>query len=321
MNKKTFALTIKFIISIGLIWYLLNNIDISSAINRMLGADPFFLFIACLVISVQIVISVFRWRAVMAAINTALPFCKTLRIYLIGLFFNQVLPSSVGGDAVRIYKVFRSGLAINAAVHCVMLERIATVLGLLILVSFLAPFFQGQPEQADTNWLQSISVLMLAGGIGGTAFLMVLDRIPAKFRSSRVVNALSGLAEDTRRTFLSPNRSFLILGWGVLGHVAISVSVLFIAKSIAIDVSVLDCMLLMPPVMLVTTLPISIAGWGVREGAMVKAFALVGVQANDALVLSILFGLMNVLFAIPGGITWLLTTDKTVEVIAEEEQA
>lgn len=321
MSKKAIALTIKFAISIGLFWYLLNNIDLGSALKRMLGADPVNLTVAALVIATQIIISVFRWRTVLVAIEAALPFWQALRIYLIGLFFNQVLPSSVGGDAVRIYKGFRAGLLIKKSVHSVMLERAVTVLGLLILVPIAAPFFQGHMNQTDTNWMIVFSVIMLAVGLCGIAFLMILDRIPHRFRSWRLIRALSDIAFDTRRTFLSPLHTPRALGLGVLGHIATAVAVYFIAKSIDLNVSVLDCMVLMPPVMLVTTLPISIAGWGVREGAMIAAFALVGVQADDALVLSILFGMMAIIFAIPGGITWLLTTDKVIAVIPEEEQA
>ncbi|OEJ66632.1 lysylphosphatidylglycerol synthase transmembrane domain-containing protein [Magnetovibrio blakemorei] len=321
MSKKTLALTLKFLVSIGLIWYLLHNIDLGSAWKRILEANPVDLTAAVLVICVQILISVFRWRAVMVAIKAVLPFWQALRIYLIGLFFNQVLPSSVGGDAVRIYKGFCAGLTLKASVHSVMLERVTTVLSLLILVTGTAPFFQGHLDQTDTNWMLNFSVMMLTAGVGGTALLMFLDRIPQKFRSWNFVRALSDLASDTRRTFLSPIHAPQTLGWGVLGHIAIAGGVFFIAKSIDLNVSLLDCMVLMPPVMLVTTLPISIAGWGVRESAMIAAFALVGVQADDALVLSILFGLMSIFFAIPGGIIWLLTTDKVVAVIPEKEQA
>ena len=317
-NTKTLALTVKFTISIGLIWYLLQSIDLGSAWSRMLGADTIDLALAVLVITVQVIISVFRWRAVMVAINAVLPAWLTLRIYLIGLFFNQVLPSSVGGDAVRIYKSFRAGLSLSAAVHSVMLERAATVLGLLILVTVTAPFFQGHVDQADTNWMVLFSAFLLVCGLIGIIVLMYLDRVPSKFRSWRFVGTLSNLAANTRRTFLSPRHAAQVVGWGVLGHVAIAIGVFFIARSLNLAVTVLDCMVLMPPVMLVTTLPISIAGWGVREGAMVTAFALIGIQSDDALVLSFLFGIMSVLFAVPGGITWLLTTEKKVEPISQE---
>jgi hypothetical protein len=69
-------------------------------------------------------------------------------------------------------------------------------------------------------------------------------------------------------------------------------------------------MVLMPPVLLVMTLPISIAGWGVREQAMVVAFALVNVPGEGALALSIMFGLMGLVIGLPGGIVWLISSDK-----------
>jgi uncharacterized membrane protein YbhN (UPF0104 family) len=63
---------------------------------------------------------------------------------------------------------------------------------------------------------------------------------------------------------------------------------------------------LVPPAVLVATLPISIAGWGAREVAMVKLFGLIGVPASQAVALSVLFGLSTVLIALPGGLFWLL---------------
>lgn len=320
MKKKAFALILKFTISIGLIWYLFQNIDLMSVWDRMLRANALDLAIAGLILSVQIIISISRWRAVMVAINTVLPYWLCLRIFLIGLFFNQVLPSSVGGDAVRIYKSFKAGLTIREAIHGIMLERVATVLGLLVLATAASPFFQSQVTSSEANWMVSFASVLLGVGIVGTIFLMFLDRLPRKFRSWRIVIAMSEFAADTRRTFLSPTHASKALGWSILGHFAITVSVYFIAKSLALNVTILDCMVLIPPVMLITTLPISIAGWGVREGAMVTAFALIGVQAGDALALSFLFGLMSVILAIPGGITWLLTSDKEIEEIPPEQQ-
>ena len=63
------------------------------------------------------------------------------------------------------------------------------------------------------------------------------------------------------------------------------------------------------------TLPISIAGWGVREQAMVTAFALIGVPGEGALALSILFGLIALLFGLPGGVVWLMSADRKIEAI------
>ena len=62
---------------------------------------------------------------------------------------------------------------------------------------------------------------------------------------------------------------------------------------------------LVPPIVLVTTLPISIAGWGVRESATVIGFGFIGVAPADALALSVLFGLVQIVMGVPGGIMWL----------------
>jgi hypothetical protein len=62
--------------------------------------------------------------------------------------------------------------------------------------------------------------------------------------------------------------------------------------------------------MLISMVPISIAGWGVREGAMVSAFGLVGLRAADALAMSIVFGLIVSLVGVPGGVIWALTRPK-----------
>ena len=76
-------------------------------------------------------------------------------------------------------------------------------------------------------------------------------------------------------------------------------------------------MVLVPPVLLVTTLPISIAGWGVREGAMVGAMALIGVPQEGALVLSLILGLLSLIACLPGGVVWMMSSEKRKELMAD----
>ena len=72
------------------------------------------------------------------------------------------------------------------------------------------------------------------------------------------------------------------------------------------NLSFLDCLVLIPPIVLVSTIPISIAGWGVREAVMITLLALVGVAEADAFVLSVLFGLLTFGLSLPGGIVWII---------------
>ncbi len=154
--------------------------------------------------------------------------------------------------------------------------------------------------------LPALGALALALA-GGLVFLMFLDRLPASLQHWRVVRGLGYLAGDTRRVFLAPGPMLRTIAWGIAGHANISFAMFVLAMGLDVDVSFVDCLTLIPLVILVTTLPISIAGWGVREGAMVVAFGLIGVASESAVVLSVMMGILAILGSLPGGILWLLS--------------
>ena len=194
-----------------------------------------------------------------------------------------------------------------------MLDRVATVLGLVFLAAIAVPFFINRAGEAEAKWIvPTISVLVL-GGIAGLAALMMLDSLPSRFGHYRVVRGLAQLAVDTRTVFLSPGDATKVLVISVVGHANVALAVYFIGISLDLDITWVDCMVLTPPVFLLMTLPISIAGWGVREGAMVTAFALIGIPAEDALVMSILLSLAAIVMALPGGVVWMMSSDRKIE--------
>jgi uncharacterized protein (TIRG00374 family) len=313
MSKKRIILVLKFLVSGGLIWFLIDGIDLGVASARILSADLKILVMVLGLGLLQIGICVVRWRVVLGAINGILSRANCFRLYLIGLFFNQALPSSFGGDAVRIYRAYKEGLSLHCSINGVMLERVATVLGLIFLVAFAAPFFIERVGPEDAAWIVTAVTVLGVAGLVGLVVLMFLDQLPLKYFHGRLVQGLALLAEDTRRVFLSPLFASKALGWSLVGHVNVALMVYLIGFSIGLEITWLDCMVLMPPVLLVMTLPISIAGWGVREQAMVAAFALIDVPGEGALALSIMFGLLGLVMGLPGGIVWLMCSDKKIE--------
>lgn len=318
--KRWLNLTLKFALSALLIGFLFNTVDLGKALSQLVEVDLWYLLLATLVMLTQVPLSAYRWKSVMEAQDAALSFLKTFQIVFIGTFFNQTLPSSVGGDAVRIYRVFKAGLTLPKAVNGVMLDRLATVLGLLLVVVVFQPFFIERTDGAVSGWLFPI---LTVAGITGTGFLMFLDCLPQNFRRWRIVRGLAHLATDTRLVFLHPRYMPQVIFWSVIGHINMSLSTWLLGLSLGLgdQLSLLDCMVLIPPVLLIATLPISIAGWGVREGVMVAALGYIGVSAENALVLSILFGLVVVATALPGGLIWLASSDHHVPQEGELEVA
>ncbi len=318
MLKKWISVALKFAVSGLLIWFLIDSIDIAAARDRLFEVAPAMLGLAVAVLVVQIIISVVRWGTVLSALEAELPFVTALRIFMIGAFFNQTLPSSVGGDGVRMYMAHRAGLKLGAAVNGVMLERAAVVAALVLVVLALQPYLLSRVGDEVAAWLVPAALLFAVAIASAIVFLSFLDRLPESLHRWRLVRGLAVLAGDTRRVFLHPGHAFKALAWSVLGHVNVTLCVYVLALGLSLDVTMMECLALFPPVLLVTTLPISIAGWGVREGAMVAAFGLIGVPSEGALVLSLLFGLVGMAVSLPGGIVWLTSGERRRDIAIPE---
>ncbi|MCG8512466.1 MAG: flippase-like domain-containing protein [Rhodospirillales bacterium] len=148
-----------------------------------------------------------------------------------------------------------------------------------------------------------------------------LDRLPDRYRRFKLVRGLAHLATDTRTLFFSARKIFKPLAWAMVAHSALVFAVFFIARGLSTEVGIVDCFALFLPVLLITALPISIAGWGVREGGMVFAFGLIGVPGDAALAISVLYGLFTLVLALPAGIVWLGMGIKRDEVAGELAKA
>jgi uncharacterized membrane protein YbhN (UPF0104 family) len=305
MTKKWLAIGLKAAVSGGLIWYLLSGRDFGALGRHFAAMDLGLLVLAFAVMLVQIVIGGLRWSSVMRGLGPDLPLMSAVRLFYVGAFFNQALPGGTGGDAVRIFLSYREGAELRQAINGVLIERVATVLALVALVDVTQPLFikslTAEAARVSTTGVITVTLVSLIG----LALVSQLDRLPESFRRWRVVRGLANLGIDTRRVLFSPGRAAIPLFWCVVGHLNVSLSVFVLAKGLGIGVSLFDCVVLIPPVLLILTVPISIGGWGVREGAMVWAFALVGVPTEQALVLSLLFGFTALAGALPGGLVWL----------------
>lgn len=310
MVKKTLGIALKILVSGALIWYLLKDIDVDAAQARLQEADPLYLGLAVVVFYFQLIIGALRWQAVNRSIDAVLSFGQLVRIFFIGMFFNQALPGGTGGDAVRVYLAYKGGLELRGALNGIMLERVAAVVALILLVDLAQPFIQVRIEAEAAKWSLMSAIFLSCAAVGGIILIMVVDRFFRRYLKYRIVRGLSYLSADTRAVFLSPKNAFAVTTWGVAGNINITIAVYMLALSLGIDVSLADCLMLVPPVLLIVAIPISVGGWGVRETAMVTAFGLVGVPNEGALVLSILVGLVGLAISLPGGLVWLLSRER-----------
>lgn len=319
MVKRWLPWVLKGGLSVGLVGWVLSKVDLAAAWEQAKGIDPSMLALSLGLMIAQVALGSVRWRMVLRALEAPFSMAQAFVVYYIGNFFSLVLPGAVGGDAVRMWFSRKAGLPLHSAVNSVMLERAVTVYGLVLLVCLSQPMLQARVPDLPGGWIfQAILVVCTVGILA----LALMDRLPASLRHLRLVHGLALLAADTRAFFFHAGWSLSTLAVAVLGHVNLSLAVYVLAVGLKMDVHLLDCLVLVPPVILAMTLPISIAGWGVRETAMVTAFSFVGVPAEAAVVLSVVYGIITMVSSLPGGLVFLLSGARTgVEQMEAEVEA
>jgi uncharacterized membrane protein YbhN (UPF0104 family) len=311
---RILKLLLKIAISLALIVIVLRAFDVKGVVTHFAKVDATTLL---LVIAIALSIALLhtaRWLAVINANGSRISFRNALQMVLIGHFFNQALPSSVGGDAVRIWCAYRAGLSFGAAASTVIIDRAVTLFSLLLLAAAGLPWLFDIVTDPAARW--ALSSVLFAGIAGFGAFL-ALTRLPQMMAGWRAVRALLSLAALGRKVMFNARYALSTTLLSALSFIGFAVIVYFLADAMQIEVTLRHCVLLVPPVILVSVLPISIAGWGVREGAMVIAFGFINVAASAAFAVSVLFGLTLAAASLPGSLLWWLSGYSVKSVAAE----
>ncbi len=293
---------LKLAISAVLIWLLVRNRDLGGLAREVLAVEPLALGAAAAGLCALLLPQALRWSAVLQAMGYPRGLRVSLPLTMIGLFFSQTLPTSIGGDGVRAWELHRDGLAMSSAVSSVLIDRAAGLLGICLLVTATLPLLWGLvPNPA----VETGVVLLVGVGYGGVAIAMLLDRLPESLRRFKIVRGVAALSISLRAVILVPRPALTALGASLVYQLGVVAVIFVLARGIGIPVEPGACLVIVPVANLSGLLPISISGWGVREGAFVAGFGLVGVAAADALALSVLFGLLTMVVGIAGGLVWL----------------
>ena len=133
MNKKI-TIFLKVIVSFGIISFLVNQVDFTKIIDILKNVDILIITYALIFLSIQVFVATLRWQFVLKCQNMSLDYKDTFQILWSGLFFNQVMPSSVGGDVIRGYYLKKQGVTLGKATLGVLMDRLFGMLGLVILV-------------------------------------------------------------------------------------------------------------------------------------------------------------------------------------------
>jgi glycosyltransferase 2 family protein len=301
--RRTLSLLAKATISILLLYLSLHSIDLGTLGARLSRLESGWIVLALFLLTVQVVLLAVRWRNIGAACGANLPFILALQISFIATFFNQVLPSTVGGDGMRIWLFARKGAGWASAIYSVLLDRIAGVLVLALIVIACLPFTFSLIHDPIAR---AVPLVIGVGVITGTLVFVLIGRhFRQLFDRWRLTRHLAAASRIGAALCSSHRDAAIVFACSVAIHLITAAAAWCCAKAIASPVSFAQILFLLPPVLLIATLPVSIAGWGVRESSFMFAFAHAGLAQSDGLAISILFGAASFIVGLVGGIIWI----------------
>jgi glycosyltransferase 2 family protein len=285
------------VVLLALLFRLLDSRATMAALAR---ADLGLVLLAVGIVQVQVVLSALRWKFTAGRLGLHLPLGRATREYYVAAFLNQVLPGGVAGDAVRTYRNRTTDAdgesRWRASLRSVVLERAAGQIAFFAIALaglFAWPLVLPASVPDDVEALVAIPILLFVAIAGLVAF--------AATRGPKLVRrALVDIGPDLRRVFVE-RRAWLYQLALSLTVVSSYIAVFVIAgAALGITIPTIGWFTVVPMVLLAMLIPITIGGWGLREGAAAVLFPIVGIDASLALAIAILYGLINLAGSLPG---------------------
>ena len=309
-----FKTALRFVVSfglIGVILYLFRD-QLPTVIQHLKGTNPFYFLAAVIVFFLGIISIAFRLRLVVMAQQTELSVGFAYYVNLIALFFNNVLPSSVGGEMVKAYYLYKNSNGRVAAFSAVIVDRLFGIIT-MILISISAILFWDQ-AQTSAKIMSSIFILTLFVLVFG---VLIFNRKIVDTLCQLNIPLVPGILLEKIREIYKAMHEYrghkgivpICIILTIVGQTAYIIANYLLARSLAIDIS-LGFFFFFVPILLVIGIAPSVNGIGVREATFLfylnefttpeKALALSLLSTFFMIVVGIIGG---IIFAFKGGRT------------------
>lgn len=311
--KSSLLATVKIIITVSLLWFVASQIEydgfqavINEANNLYLGLALAFHTIAFLILSV-------RWWLLLKSQIIDCAYSDIFSGYYLGLFFNNLLPTGVGGDVVRILRLRKNGLDTKSLVSSTIVDRI---IGLSSIVAMGTVAFLTLPEiQKYINPVLAIGVVFSLCIVMFYLFLSrkspeIVNRLSIRYKDKKLLSMILDAIQvvlEYRKSRTTVLASFCL---SLVAQHLVIISYIMIGFSLNISLSSAIYFSIVPIVFVTTSLPISIGGLGIRETTLVTLLTLFAVDKQAAITLSLLYFLTIVVITAPGGLVILLNSNK-----------
>lgn len=302
-RKENLKVLLKIAISAVLIAILLRTTDIGEIREAFLGFDLLWSIPVLLAIALSMVVSASKWGRILKAQGVCISLPRLFAYYICGLFFNNFLPSSIGGDGARAVLAGSESGSVSKAASSVVMERIlATVT--LALLGLLGALFS---VHTFTVVITSMSILLFVGVF--LAFIQMTGFTPERIEKSEKKPAIiyKDFAKSSSMIRKKPKAVFLCLIESLIFQAVVALVVGSVMKGLGLTLpGFADLCMVVSASSVLSMIPAGINGYGLREGGYAFLLAPYGFSTAQAFAISVLYALFVTLFSLSGGPLWII---------------
>ena len=319
--KKTLLTVLQIAVTIGLLWWVFHDPERRrEMLDAAKLANVWWLAAGALVFFLCTIVATARWKILLAVQDINMTWLRTWQLFMIGMFFNLFMLGSTGGDVVKMFLTMREARNNKAAaLLSVFMDRVIGMLALIFLsVGFL--YFRydllNHAEGSSTLlnlllWLMAAALLIIVGmfAVSALGWVHYLPQwTPLRGRIVEISAACHMYAKGWRLTIWAFLISFPLFGMFFTTFYCA-------ARAFTDQLGIVDIFSVMPIVAVITAIPISVSGIGLRESLFVSLLAPFGVAAAIATLISVTGFLINTLGSLAGGLVFLFYRSSTHESI------
>ena len=311
-RRVKLSTVLKLVVTLGLTVLVLHQAGIAAIAQTLIEADWRWAVLGLVLAAVAMVINVFRWQLMLRGQRAHAPLATLIRLYLIGMFFSNVLPSRMGGDLVRAYGVSLTATSKSRSAAAIIMDRLVGAISVLVLG-------MGAIALGSSNLpiiFQQVTVAFFAVSMVILALMLYRNDSLAQRRLKvlalsdvslfgfrirpRLESALNALRSYSRRPGVVI-QGFLI---SLVANGFSMVNLYLYAQAVRAAIGLGDVATIAPFVLAIGLLPISINGIGTIELAFVVLFGTLGVDEHVAIAVAILRRLAQLILSLLGGLLY-----------------
>lgn len=295
---------IRPVVSIALLILLFSLlVDVNDVWTAIMAARPGGIALAIALIILALLVSAIKWGILLRAQVATISLPYLFNTYLVGLFFNNFLPSNVGGDVARIADIAKRTGKAPEATASVIGERLISGLALALtaLIGLLfSPQVSGQFAPIVGGLI--LFFVFVMGLFASRRAKRIISTVIRRLLGPKWFERIGRVAGSIALAIRNPSTFLWAMFWSFAFHITLVLVNYAIFIALNINLPLISFVLYVPIIAAIQLVPVSVNGFGVREVAYVYFFGTVGVSSSGAAAASLLFGILVMLVSLPGGL-------------------